>query len=65
MTGQRFTREQVAEWVRASCAEQGLPVVVSDPEVIRDVAVLATGRLAEPADRKRRARTPVPLPAVS
>ena len=46
MSGQHFTRAQVEAWVRASCDKQGVPVVVSDPEVVARVVVLVTGREA-------------------
>lgn len=42
--GQRFSPGQVDEWVRASCQRQGVPVVVSDPDVVSRVVVLLTGR---------------------
>lgn len=65
MSGHKFDPEQVAEWVRASCTAQGVPVVVSDPEVIRNVTALATGRIAAPADRKPKGEDAGPLPAAS
>lgn len=34
------TREQLEAWLLASCADQGVPVVVSDPSVIADVVTL-------------------------
>lgn len=46
MGGHRYSPETVAEWVRSSCAAQGVPVVVRDPVVLADVAVLLTGRPA-------------------
>lgn len=46
VTGQPFTREQVATWVKASCDRQGVPVVVTDPSLVADVVVLLTGRVA-------------------
>lgn len=46
----------VAEWLAASCAEQGVPVKLNDPSVIRDVAVLlSAGR--EPGAPVRLARS--------
>lgn len=36
--------EQVAAWLAASCAEQGLSVVVTDPHVLADVAALLAAR---------------------
>jgi hypothetical protein len=47
VTGQGFTREQVTAWVSASCARQGVPVVVTDPAVVASVVVLWTGREAQ------------------
>jgi hypothetical protein len=51
------TPEQVAAWLAASCAEQGLSVVVTDPHVLSDVAVLlsaqAVPRSARSAGRGR------------
>ena len=35
-----MTPEEVAAWLAASCAEQGLSVVVTDPHVLADVATL-------------------------
>jgi hypothetical protein len=32
--------EQVAEWLAASCAAQGVPVRVRDPQVLAQVAAL-------------------------
>lgn len=40
----RLTDEQVAAWTVASCEAQGLPVAISDPTVVDQVAVLLTGR---------------------
>lgn len=47
MTGQGFTCEVVAAWVKESCDRQGVPVVVNDPSVLADVVVLLTGREAQ------------------
>ncbi len=35
--------EEVAAWVEASCREQGVPVHVTDAEVLRDVVALLGG----------------------
>lgn len=40
-------REEVEEWTRRSCEAQGVPVKVTDPVVLRKVAVL----LGLPAER--------------
>lgn len=48
--------EDVAAWLAASCAEQGVPVVITDPRVLADVAALlsavpgAAGRAVRPSD---------------
>jgi hypothetical protein len=31
---------EVAAWLAASCAEQGVPVLITDPRVLADVAAL-------------------------
>ena len=36
-------RVAVAAWVAASCQAQGVPVAVSDPEVVRRVVTLLGG----------------------
>jgi len=38
-----LSADEVAAWVAASCAAQGLPVKVTDPGVVRRVAVLLGG----------------------
>jgi hypothetical protein len=38
--GQTFTAEEVENWVRASCAAQGVPVKVADPIVVGRVGAL-------------------------
>lgn len=38
--------EAVAAWVEASCADQGVPVKVTDPAALRRVSVLLGGRAA-------------------
>lgn len=42
-----LTREQVAAWVQRTCAEQGVPVYVSDPATIDQVVTLLRGRTPE------------------
>jgi hypothetical protein len=39
---------QVAEWLAASCAAQGVPVWVSDPQVLGRVAALLPPPMAGP-----------------
>lgn len=40
----RLSGEALAAWVTESCAEQGVPVKVTDPVVVARVGVLLTGR---------------------
>ena len=49
------SREAVAAWLRASCAEQGVPVLITDPHVLADVAVLLSGQ-GVPGSARRPAR---------
>ena len=42
MTDRRPDRDAVRRWVEATCAQQGLPVKITDPEAIRNVAILLT-----------------------
>ena len=51
----RLTPEDVAAWLVASCAEQGVPVLVTDPRVLATVAALLAGPVAAP-DRAERGR---------
>lgn len=53
-------REQVAAWVQRSCAAQGVPVRVSDPQAVDQVVVLLVGR-AGPRQRAA-AREPASPP---
>jgi hypothetical protein len=43
--------EQLAQWVSASCAAQGVPVFVTDPTVVGRVGSLLGGRPGAPARR--------------
>ena len=36
--------EVVAAWLRASCAQQGVPVLITDPRVLADVAALLSAQ---------------------
>ncbi len=47
---------EVAAWVAASCAAQGVPVKVTDTGIVRDVCVLLGGMApgARPALQRRR-----------
>jgi hypothetical protein len=42
-----LTREQVVCWVERTCAEQGVPVYVSDPVTIAQVVTLLRGGTTE------------------
>ncbi len=46
MTADRLSEEQVHAWVARSCAEQGLPLLVTDVLVLERVRVLLTGTAA-------------------
>lgn len=35
-----LSEDQVRSWTEASCAAQGVPVFVTDPEAVTDVVVL-------------------------
>ena len=45
--------EDVAAWLTASCAEQEVPVLVTDPRVLADVAVLLSAAPGSPGKRAR------------
>lgn len=56
----------VAQWVRATTAQQGLPEKVTAPTVLADVAVmLATGNGRRRAHGAPAPSTPPPAPAAS
>jgi hypothetical protein len=40
----RLTDDELAAWVAASCAAQGVPEKVTDPYLVAQVGVLLTGR---------------------
>ena len=58
--------EAVAAWLRASCAEQGVPVLITDPHVLAKVAALlsppaagsGTTRSARRSGSKARSQAP-------
>ena len=54
----RLSDEQVREWVARSCAEQGVPLHVTDALVIGRVRVLLTGTAAPGTPPARRPVTP-------
>ena len=68
--GEPFHPETVREWVERTCAAQGIKVKVTDPDVLRQVAVLLTAREVKgatavphgpdqrPPDRARRVKRP-------
>ena len=58
----RLTDSEVAAWVAASCAAQGLPVKVTDVATVSDVCVLLGG--GAPGDRPARQRGRRPVRAV-
>jgi hypothetical protein len=45
----KLSPAQVAEWLAASCAAQGVPVRVSNPPVLAQVAALLPPPVAVPA----------------
>jgi hypothetical protein len=54
----------VVAWVRASCEEQGITEKVSDPTILRKVAVLLRPALAGlPVPNRRYSRRVKPIPA--
>jgi hypothetical protein len=48
-----FTHEQVVEFVERTCREQGVPVKVTDPVVLRKVATLLRGDEPKPQKGSR------------
>lgn len=50
----RLTPEELAEWVEASCAAQGVPTKVSDPAVIKAFGVLVGAAPGSAHARQRR-----------
>lgn len=48
-----LTSEEVAAWVEASCAAQGVPAHVSDQTVLAAVVALIGGAAGGPAARQR------------
>ncbi len=49
-----LSREEVAAWLAASCAEQGVPVRVTDPQVLGKVAALLAPGGGGPRPRAKR-----------
>lgn len=61
--GQAFTPEEVENWVRASCAAQGVPVKVADPVLVGRVgALLGVGPGVRAAADGRRAASGASAP---
>ena len=61
MTADRLSEEQVHAWVVRSCAEQGLPLHVTDVLVLERIRVLLTGTAgpdARPASAGARSEPP-------
>jgi hypothetical protein len=54
------TSDAVRSWVEASCAAQGVPVLVRDPAVVRQVGVLLAGRRAGGCTRGSASIRPAP-----
>ncbi len=50
----KLTREQVAAWLATSCAAQGVPVKVTDPQTLAKVAALLTPAGGAPRSRAER-----------
>ncbi len=48
----KLTPAQVSEWLAASCAAQGVPVRVSDPQVLAKVAALLPAPVVGPANAR-------------
>ncbi len=49
-----LTPEQVAAWLATSCAAQGVPVKVTDPQTLAKVAALLTPGGGGPRSRAER-----------
>jgi hypothetical protein len=67
VTAHRLSEEQVHAWVVRSCAEQGVPLLVTDVLVLERVRVLLTGTAglgARPASAGVRSESPDRLHAV-
>lgn len=56
-----LSSEDVAAWLSASCAEQGVPVLITDPHVLAKVAALlgrpSAGSETAPSKRRSSSRT--------
>jgi hypothetical protein len=50
----KLSREQIAAWLEASCAEQGVPVKVTDPHTLAKVAALLAPAGGAPRSRAQR-----------
>lgn len=50
----KVTREQVTAWLEASCAEQGVPVKVTDRKTLAKVAALLRPAGGAPRNRAQR-----------
>lgn len=50
----KLSREQVTAWLEASCAEQGVPVKVTDPQTLAKVAALLRPAGGAPRSRAQR-----------
>lgn len=62
----RITAEELAAWVKASCAAQGIPERVADPAVLAQVGTLLGGRQGEPPHgAQRRGGSPAGAPTAA
>ena len=61
----RLSEEALAAWVAASCEESGVPVFVTDPRVLRQVAVAVGGCGWGGAQARQRGRSPPAPPTGS
>lgn len=50
----KLSREQVTAWLEASCAEQAVPVKVTDPQTLAKVAALLRPAGGAPRSRAQR-----------
>jgi hypothetical protein len=49
-----LSREELAAWLAASCAEQGVPIQVTDPQTLAKVAALLAPGGGGPRPRAKR-----------
>lgn len=57
MTAVEVAEAAVIEWTRRSCEAQGVPVKITDPEVIRQIVILLDpGKACHPSRRANTTR---------